>query len=751
MLERRLMRTIAAGLAVGLAAAPAGSGAQVAPAQVPLAPPSPAQTSPAQTSPAQSSPAQAAPAPSTSSPSQGGAAAASGLTPVPPQVPAAPRSAYISNSDADALQEVIGDARRGDVNGARDALSRISEPAARRLGQWILLDTNAPSLGFAEVDRSLREMADWPRPARRRQAAERLLETSGLSPRQVIAWFGREAPATPQGVMALAAAHRAAGDGRTAAGLIRAAWRGRPFDVDVQRTMMSRFGDVLVQDDHVRRADMLLFGAQGPAARDLIPLLPEDQQALAQARIAFRQKSPAAMAMADALPPSVASAPGLAYEKAAYYRRAGLDQMARAELQRFPREVWSEEMGARIWDERYQLTLSALRNGDSRAAYEAAANTGLQSGADAVEAEFYAGWIALTRLRDPARAEAHFKHIDRVGTSPITLARGLYWRGRAVEALAGMDAADVFYRAAARHRTTFYGQLAAERAGYASLEIGRDPPIGARERARYEARDTTRAARILYDTGNRDLFRTFVLGLDDLYDNETDQALLVDLVRGYGDQDTSMKVVRTAAQRGFILPDRGYPLRTPPDAPNAPEPALVLAITRQESGFDPLVRSGVGARGMMQLMPATAAATARRNGVAYAPSMLDDPDYNMRLGSSYLGGLVSTFAGSYVMAVAGYNAGPGRSTQWAGFCGDPRAASVDPIDYIECIPFSETRNYVMRVMEAVAVYRAKLRGGTTPLTLTADLRRGVYTPPAPVPAAAPVAPPASPTAQETPQ
>jgi len=720
MLERRVKSIVTAGLVVGFAVAPVASAAQVAPAGPPPA-----------------SPAVEAPRPA-------GAETAPPAVVVPP-VPAAPRYTSISNADADALLELIGDARRGDVNGGRDALARISEPSARRLGLWLLLDTNGPSLGFAEVDRSLRDMADWPRPARRRLAAERLIATSGLTPRQVIAWFGREAPATPEGVMALASALRGVGDNRAAADLIRRTWRGKPFDLDDQRAMMSRFGDVLTVDDHVRRADMLLFGAQGPAARDLIPLLPEDQQALAQARIAFRQKSPTALALADALPPSVASAPGLAFEKAAHYRRAGLDQLARAELARFPREVWSEEMGARIWDERYQLTLSALRNGDSRAAYEAAANTGLQTGADAVEAEFYAGWIALTRLKDPARAEAHFKHIDRVGTSPITLARGLYWRGRAVEALAGIDAADVFYQAAARHRTTFYGQLAAERAGYARLDLGKDPATGPRERARFEAKDTTRAARILYETGNRDLFRNFVLGLDDVLDSDADQAMLVDLVRGYGDQDTSMKVVRAAAQRGFILPDRGYPVRTPPDVPNAPEPALVLSITRQESGFDPLVRSGVGARGMMQLMPATAASTARRMGVPYAPSMLDEPDYNMRLGSSYLGGLISSFAGSYVMAVAGYNAGPGRSTQWAGFCGDPRSASVDPIDYIECIPFSETRNYVMRVMEAVAVYRAKARGGSTPLTLTDDLRRGLYTPRPPqvsTPAAPPTLPPA---------
>ncbi|MEO8112867.1 MAG: lytic transglycosylase domain-containing protein, partial [Phenylobacterium sp.] len=167
-----------------------------------------------------------------------------------------------------------------------------------------------------------------------------------------------------------------------------------------------------------------------------------------------------------------------------------------------------------------------------------------------------------------------------------------------------------------------------------------------------------------------------------------------------------------------------------------PEPALVLGITRQESGFDPLVRSGVGARGMMQLMPSTAAVVARRMGTSYAPSMLDEPDYNMRLGSTFLGHMVDQFSGSYVMAIAAYNAGPGRPPQWSAYCGDPRGGTVDPVDFIECIPFSETRNYVMRVMEGLQVYRAKLNGGSAPITLSSDMRRGGYDYPPPLSAVA---------------
>jgi soluble lytic murein transglycosylase len=196
------------------------------------------------------------------------------------------------------------------------------------------------------------------------------------------------------------------------------------------------------------------------------------------------------------------------------------------------------------------------------------------------------------------------------------------------------------------------------------------------------------------------------------------------VARGYGDQSIAMRVVRNAAKRDLILPERGYPLATTPLGYGFPEPAFVLGITRQESSFDPLARSGAGARGMMQLMPGTAAGLARRLGQSYSAADLDDPVYNMRLGADYLGQLVDQFSGSYVMAAAAYNAGPGRPTQWTATCGDPR--SGDPLNFIECIPFSETRDYVMRVMEATQVYRARLHGGEAPLTLANDLRRGAY-------------------------
>lgn len=632
----------------------------------------------------------------------------------------------LSDADGTALRSALDSAKRADVTGARTAIAMISDPIAKKIAIWALADSAADSLSFFEVDQARRDLAGWPRTSRRQVAAEKLLETGGLSPQRVIDWFGGAPPTTAEGAMALASAYRATGRNREAADLIRKTWRNDLFEADPQRSMLARFGDVLTSDDHIRRADVILFGSQGPAARDMIPLLPADQAQLAQARMALRQNSANANALVNSLPASVSNSSGLAFERAAYMRRRGMDQVALGLVRNFPTQIAFPEMGARIWDERYQLVITSLRNGDSQGAYLAAANTGLTEGADAAEAEFYAGWIALTRLKRPQDADRHFAAIEKIGSSPITRARALYWRGRAAEASGQQDRAHGFYGAAAKHNTTFYGQLAGEKVGGHRLNLGRDPTITQSDRNRFEGRDAVRAARMLYEIGNKDLFKTFVLTLDDVLPTAEEEALLVDMVRGYGDIDTGMKVVRAAAQRGFILPERGYPMRSTPSLANAPEPALILGITRQESGFDPLIRSGAGARGMMQLMPATASATARRLGVGYSLGMLDDPDYNMRLGTTYLGQMVDNFSGSYPMAIAAYNAGPGRPASWTAFCGDPRGATTDPIDFIECIPFSETRNYVMRVMEGMMVYRARLNGGVTPITLSADLKRGGY-------------------------
>jgi len=653
-------------------------------------------------------------------------------TQVPPAVasqPAAPAVVTyrqpLSMTDASYLRMALDAAKRGDAETIRSARAGISDPLARKVALWALADGAPDRLSFYEMDSARKELAGFPRHAKRQAAAEKLIETSGMDASRVILWFGGAEPETAQGAMALASAYRMTNRAPEAAQLIRRFWREEVFEADVQRQMLARFSDVLTQDDHIQRAEMLLYGTQGPATRDVINLLPYPQRTAAELRMALRSGASDANDRVSMLTPAQMNDPGIAFERASYLRKRGLDSLALSLVPRFGKPP-TEEAAVRVWTERRALIGTALKSGQYQLAYQAAANTGMTTGPEAAEAEFYAGWIALTRLKNPQLAAKHFAAIEAAGGSPITKARALYWQGRAAEASGDAVGAQGYYGQGAVHLTTFYGQLAAEKAGLKTLNLGKDPVITTADRAQFESREPIQAARMLSQIGARDAARVFVLHMDDVLPTAAEQGLLVDLAKGTGDADLAMRVVRAGAQRGLILPERGYPVMQPPYVSGGAEPAFVLSISRQESNFDPGARSSVGARGMMQLMPATAEIVARKMGESYSPDRLHEPTYNMRLGSSYLGEMINRFSGSYLMAAAAYNAGPGRPTQWASYCGDPRGAATDALDFIECIPFSETRNYVMRTLETTQVYRARLAGGSTPLRLSADLNRGSY-------------------------
>jgi soluble lytic murein transglycosylase len=669
---------------------------------------------------------QASPAP----PPSLGRPAATAATPAPYAA-----AASLDPADSTRLRQAIQAAQSGDTDSARSASAAISNPIARRLVLWAMIDSAGTNLNFFDLDSAKRELWGWPRSARRQNAAEKAIEAAGLAPQRVVDWFEGKEPETAEGAMALAAAYQQLGRTGDAQTLIRTVWRNRVFEADPQARMMSRFAAFLTPDDYSARLDLLLYGPQGPAAKALMDMVGPDQRALAEARIALRANRNDATDMVARVPAALQNDASLAFDRARYYRKHNLDSLAVGLVRSFPAAPQTYPAASnQIWVERRALMMTQLHAGDMQGAYAAVTNHGLPLGEDYTEAEFFAGWIALKKLNNPAEAAEHFANIQRAGSSPITLSRALYWRGRAAEATGDAAGAQRFWTEGARYYTAFYGQLSAEKAGQTTITLSRDPVPTAEDRARFEGRDLVRAARMLADAGQRDLFRTFVLTLDDQVPSAEELALLVDMARLYGDQDLAMRVVRAGAVRGLYLPERGYPVRSVPPVAGAPEPALVHAIIRQESGFDPGVRSGAGARGMMQLMPATASNVARKLGIGYSADRLGDADYNMSLGAAYLGDLVQSFSGSYVMAAAAYNAGPGRPAQWAAECGDPRGGAADPSDFIECIPFAETRNYVMRIMEATQVYRARMNGGTAPLMAMADLRRGAWgTTPPPVP------------------
>ncbi|HSF96650.1 MAG TPA: lytic transglycosylase domain-containing protein [Thermohalobaculum sp.] len=382
-----------------------------------------------------------------------------------------------------------------------------------------------------------------------------------------------------------------------------------------------------------------------------------------------------------------------------------------------------------VWaDRRQSLARRAARQGRAEVAYRLASLHHLraQDGYDYAELEWLAGWIALRKLDDPKRALPHFHRFYDSVESPISLGRGNYWLGRAYEAAGDKTSAAEWYLTGAIHQTSFYGQLAAARAGVAG-----DPLIASGELPDWSKTpalrsDEVRAAVILHYAGESALAFAFFSDLGKRLEGDAALGALARLALDLGQPHFAVRVAKHAARKGTLLYPAYYPITDLAGYASTVEPALAMAIARQETELNPRAVSPAGARGLMQLMPATAKKVAGWIGEKYSRQRLtEDWQYNARLGQTYLARRIGEFDGSYVLAAAAYNAGAHRVQSWIGEYGDPRLPGVDMIDWMESIPFSETRNYVQRVLEALYVYRARITGTTGPMTIVADLARGV--------------------------
>lgn len=635
-------------------------------------------------------------------------------------------SSILSPQDRALVQQGLATARARDVVGTQSIAARIADPTARKLVEWALADTSDRQLPYYDLQRANIELAQWPKGDSRRAAGERAMALANPPADQVLAFFNGNQPSTVDGAMALAGALEQTGQAQAAQDLIRNWWRTESFEEAQQSRLYARWGSWLTSDDHATRLNMLLLGPHGPATRAMVALVPADRQQVANVVMNLRTAY-APDAVVASLSPDQAYDPAVVLERVRLLRSSNRQAEAFPLLRALPAAPSHREGQNTLWSERRNYFLDALQQRNPQAAYDAMAGHGFPSGERKVDAEFFAGWVALTKLNDPARAAQHFETLRQSSSTPITQGRALYWLGRAAEASGDASGAQAWYQAGAAHWQTFYGQLAMEKSGQTTLSLPADPSPGPAEVQQFEANEVVRATRILADLGERNLVRVFAYHLDDSLPSISDMAQLFDLVLNSGDQFGAMMVGRASSQRGMVMPERMYPIRVPTAVPGAAPLEFTLAITRQESSFDRMARSSADARGMMQFLPATAQGVARRIGLPYSADRLWDADYNMQLGSYHLAELTNNFGGSQLLATIGYNAGPARPPQWVARCGEPRANTADPIDFIECAPFTETRNYMMRVMENMQVYRARLNGGTAQINLSADIARG--TPP----------------------
>jgi soluble lytic murein transglycosylase len=382
--------------------------------------------------------------------------------------------------------------------------------------------------------------------------------------------------------------------------------------------------------------------------------------------------------------------------------------------------------GDEWWVERRIVARKLLDKGESRTAYEVVAGHGAESAANKIEAEFQAAWIALRFLGEPALAAPHLRTAARFAETPISIARVAYWQGRTAEAVGADEVAQRHYAGAAAYPITYYGQLARAKLG-SGLALRTAAAPTERGRESFARLTAARALRLLYGLGVPDLALALHVDLSQRLNDAGELEALGDLAAEHRDARGLLVVGKAAVQRGFPLDTHAYPtIGIPSFDPvgGRVDKAMVYAVARQESMFDPKAQSGAGARGLMQLMPATAKRTAKRFGLNFDTDKLTaDPAYNAKIGSAHLGELMQDWRGSLILVFASYNAGGGNVKKWIDAYGDPRRPEVDVVDWVERIPFSETRNSVQRVLENFQVYRHRLGGDRSALLSESDLRR----------------------------
>jgi soluble lytic murein transglycosylase len=628
----------------------------------------------------------------------------------------------LSASDHDIFTRAYDAAARGDWIGARALAAQGQNPLARQLLEWRYAREAAAS--FDEIDAVLKSSAGWPGRGVLNAKAEQALPLQ-MGGSEVIAWFGARNPSTGTGKVRLGEALIDAGQsgGQAARGrtLVREGWVGGGFDPATELAVAEKDGGFLTPADDRARLDNLIWRGETTAAKRELARVSGGTVA-AKARIALTGGLKAAAAALKAAAES--SDPELLFDWAAALRRAGKDDEAHAMLLRVPAAAILKNHAARWWTEHNIQARDALTAGDAALALRLVTHAGLRGDEDDYyEQQFLGGFIELRFLKEARAALPWFRRMEAAVGRPISKAKAEYWQGRALDAQGDAAGAMTQYRLAATHPETFYGQLAlAKTGGLLHLD---EAAIEAAPESELDSDALMGAIRILAELGQDSDLRLFVDA--DAAANPSPRHLkrLMMALSAWGYPEIAVRQAKTLGYGGALVLAYSHPVIALPafsGAGTAPPPALVLGLIRQESEFNSYAVSSAGAQGLMQVMPANVAALAKVAGVAARrDALLGDTNYSIQLGMSEFAGHLAQYGGSVVLAIAAYNAGPSNAARWIKALGDPRLAGVDPIDWIERVPFPETRNYEERVLENTGAYRARLAGKDVPVQILSDL------------------------------
>ncbi|WP_065755562.1 lytic transglycosylase domain-containing protein [Bradyrhizobium paxllaeri] len=628
-----------------------------------------------------------------------------------------------SQADKDALENVIELVRKQKPGDATQAQATISDPVARKLAEWLILRSDNNNASVERYRAFVSANPSWPSQIFMRRRIEAALWDDRRDDATVWSWFENQSPISAKGKFALAKAMIARGDRANAERLVREAWRHDGMSEDTESAALDMFGALLTAGDHKTRMESLLYSTEQEAGgMRAAKRLGSGHVALAKARIGANKKASNLRALLEAVPRELHGETGYLFARIQLLRREEKFTEAAQLMLGAPKDPNRLHNLNEWWIERRLLARKMIDAGEYRSAYLIARDAALPTrDIYKTEQEFTAGWIALRFLKDPAVAAQHFARIGVGSANPTALARAGYWQGRAAEAAGRAQEARAAYGRAAEQSTSYYGQLARAKLGLPQLDLNSVPRGRGAERL-----EIVRAVQLLYELDERELAIPI---FGDMGENGDPDAVagLGELTARYHDARGMLLLGKAALNRGLPFDHYAYPVTGIPSfkqlGPEV-ERSVIYSIARQESAFNPAVVSPAQAYGLMQVTPDAGRYVCKRAGVSFdLQRMKTDSVYNAMLGAAELGGLLEDYRGSYILTFAGYNAGRGSVKKWIERYGDPRDPKVDAVDWVELIPFSETRNYVQRIMENLQVYRTRFGGGTK-LQIEADLHRG---------------------------
>jgi soluble lytic murein transglycosylase len=611
-----------------------------------------------------------------------------------------------SENDRNLAIQALRAADKKHWSAAQVQIARTSDPLAAQVFFWVYYTSAEGPFPFDQISGFVRQIPDWPQQGTLQLAVEKSVRDNTPDD-DIIRWFHDYSPKTVDGMEFYLNALRRKGQIAEMGRVINAWWGDASLTPDQQDRFLRSYGKLIERDTHRRRFNTTLYKGQSSNARGIARILGKGYPDLAEARIILAAGQSGAEPFLARIPATLKNDPELLLERLRWRRKRDLDFGALEILHNAPPmnlvanpDDW--------WKERHIQARRLMERKQYESAYLLVSKHGLSEGASYADAQFLAGWLALRFLKKPWEGFQRFEALYHNSTMPITKARAAYWAGLASESLGHSEIARQWYQSGARYPTTFYGQMALAKLGRESEPVTVIPPLTVETRAAFERNDKIRAAKLFFSAGLEDDASAFIRAYADKAATADQFYLAASLANDWKHPHDSVAIAKKAQTKGVVLADYAFPTMLAQMKPLKTEWALIHGIIRQESAFDTQALSPAGARGLMQLMPGTAKETAKKAGIGYENEWLTSrPDYNIKIGSLYIAKMLSRFDGNYPMAIAAYNAGPGRVNGWLRENGDPRQGNVDMIDWIEMIPVAETRNYVQRVLEGIYIYRHK--------------------------------------------